>query len=132
MILNVCTKLPSNSNYPHSRTQYICHSDLTDCFSKFCISRHPTSRVLSVSPKVRDYSNSSPENFNIELTQINWDIITLHCLDTHQDIDKMSSTFYNKFNRLCNVPLKIPAFWTQEKTIFKTMDHKRRQMINKK
>ena len=82
---------------------------------------------------MRDYSNFSPENFNIELTEINWDIITLHCLDTYQDVDKMSWTFYNKFNRLCNkhVPLKIPAFWPQEKTIFKTMDHKRRQMINK-
>ena len=36
-------------------------SDLADHFSQFCISRHPTSRVLSVSPKVRDYSNFSPE-----------------------------------------------------------------------
>lgn len=29
-------------------------SDVTDHFSQFCISRHPTSRVLSTSPKVRD------------------------------------------------------------------------------
>ena len=55
---------------------------------------------------MQDYSNLSPENFNNELTQINWDIITL---DTHQDdIDQMFSTFYNKFNGLVNKhePLK--------------------------
>lgn len=54
---------------------------------------------------MQDYSNFSPENFNNELTQINWDIITL---DTHQDIDQMSSTFYNKFNGQVNKhePLK--------------------------
>ena len=33
-------------------------SDLTVPFSKFCISRRPTSRVLSVSPKVQDYCKS--------------------------------------------------------------------------
>jgi len=57
---------------------------------------------------VQDYSNLSPENFNNELTQINWDIITL---DTHQDIDQMFSTFYNKFNGLVNKhePLKTLA-----------------------
>ena len=52
---------------------------------------------------MQDYSNFSPENFNNELTQINWDIITL---DTHQDIDQMFSTFYNKFNGQVNEPLK--------------------------
>ena len=80
-------------------------SDLTDHFSQFCISRHPTSRVLSVSPKVRDYSKFAPEIFNNELTQINWDVVTLN---THQDIDKMFSSFCNKFNRLVNkhAPLK--------------------------
>ena len=42
---------------------------------------------------------------NNELTQINWDIITL---DTHQDIGKMFSMSYNKCNRLVNkhAPLK--------------------------
>ena len=58
-----------------------------------------SAQAQSVSPKVRDYSNFSPENFNNELTQINWDIITL---DTHHDIDKMFSKFYSKFNRLVN------------------------------
>ena len=32
-------------------------SDLTNHFSQFCISLHPTSRILSVSPKVQDYPN---------------------------------------------------------------------------
>ena len=64
-----------------------------------------SAQAQSISSKVRDYSNFSPENFNNELTQINWDIITL---DTHHDIDKMFSKFYSKFNRLVNkhAPLK--------------------------
>ena len=65
-------------------------SDLTNHFSQFCISLHPTSRILSVSPKVQDYPNFSPKNFNNDLTQISWDIITV---DTHPHIDKMFSTF---------------------------------------
>lgn len=52
-------------------------SNITDHFSQFCIARHLTRRVLSTSPKVREYSNFSPEYFNNELSQINWNIITL-------------------------------------------------------
>ena len=80
-------------------------SDLTDHFSQFCISRNPTNRVLSLPHKVRDYSKFSPDDFNNELTQINWDIIITN---THQDIDKIFSTFYNRFNKLVNkhAPLK--------------------------
>ena len=70
------TRLHNTSATPIFRTDY---------FSQFCISRHPTSRGISVSPKVGNYSNFYLENFNNELTQINWDVITLDCLDTHQD-----------------------------------------------
>lgn len=59
-------------------------SDPTNHFSQFCISLYPTSHILSVSPKVQDYSNFSPKNFNNDLTQISCDIITV---DTHQHID---------------------------------------------
>lgn len=80
-------------------------SDLTDHFSQFCILRNPTNRVLSLPHKVRDYSKFLTDDFNNELTQINWDIIFTN---THQDIDKIFSTFYNKFNKLVNkhAPLK--------------------------
>ena len=71
------------------KNKFVVHgnvvSDLTNHFSQFCISLHPTSRILSVSPKVQDYANFSPKNFNNDLTQISWDIITV---DTHQHIDK--------------------------------------------
>ena len=74
-------------------------SDITDHFSQFCISYPTINQVQPVAIKVRDYSNFSPENLNNELSQINWNSITSNA---SHDIDKIFSTFYNKFNSLVN------------------------------
>ena len=102
------------------KTQFGLKMKVGGDFSQFCISRHPTSRVLSASPIKKCGTIlifHLHEHFNNELTQR-----TFITLDTHQDIDKMFSMSYNKCNRLVNkhAPLKTLS-GRKAKLSFKTM-----------
>lgn len=49
--------------------------------------------------KIRDFSNFSADQFNRELSEVDWECILVnHATDP----DKLFSTFYKKFNKIVN------------------------------
>ena len=80
-------------------------SDLSDHFSQFCFSNFDIDREKPIRSKIRDNSEFSSEEFNNDLSQVDWGMIITN---SKHDIDKLFSSFYNKINKVVNkhAPLK--------------------------
>jgi len=80
-------------------------SDISDHFLQFCILKSMRDKIKIRKFNVRDFSTSSRDSFNADLSNVNWDTLTdkKPC-----DVDNLFSSFYNKFNKLINkhVPTK--------------------------
>ena len=72
-------------------------SDISDHYSQFCLVHSPPPYSRYSGTKIRDYSNLSEENFNHDISQINW-----NDLMANDSVDKCFSSFYNKFNKVVN------------------------------
>ena len=74
-------------------------SDLSDHFSQFCISNFAIESEKPIRSKIRDHSKFSSDEFNDELSQVDWDMMITN---SKHDINKLFSFFYNKVNNLVN------------------------------
>ena len=72
-------------------------SDISDHYSQFCLIHAPPHYSRYAGTKIRDYSKFSEENFNHDISQINW-----NDLMANDSVDKCFSSFYNKFHKLVN------------------------------
>ena len=74
-------------------------SDISDHFSQFCIIKAARDKYRGYTTKIRDFSNFSADQFNRELSEVDWECILVnHATDP----DKLFSTFYKKFNKIVN------------------------------
>ena len=81
-------------------------SDISDHFSQFCIMKSVREKPTKVQKtKFRDYSRFSADRFNDDLSQLDWNNILSNA---NNDMDKLFSSFYNKFNKIVNkhAPMK--------------------------
>ena len=74
-------------------------SDISDHFSQFCLIKAARDKYRGHTTKIRDFSKFSADQFNEELSEVDWDSILInHATDP----DKSFSTFYKKFNKIVN------------------------------
>ena len=87
-------------------------SDISDHFSRFCLTSSIVVKGAPDRPLVRDFSEFSEDNFIHELSRID--------SRNETNIDKAFSCFYNKLNKLINkhAPLK-PISWRKIKSFSK-------------
>lgn len=80
-------------------------TDTSDHFSQFCIMKSKKEKSKPKKIKIRNFSNFSTDSFINDLNQINWNKIVS---DGKDNIDKVFSTFYNRFNTIVNrhAPIK--------------------------
>jgi len=80
-------------------------SDISDHFSQFCILKSMKDKMQVNKFKMRDFSRFSAECFNAELSQVDWDAITLA---NSSNVNNLFSSFYNKLNKIVNkhAPIK--------------------------
>ena len=91
-------------------------SDISDHFSQFCILSSIVDQPKE-SRKVRDFSNFSYSSFIADLIQVDWDEIIARGTD---NINKISSSFYNKLNKIVN-----------KHAPFKTISKRRKKKLSK-
>ena len=91
-------------------------SEISDHFSQFCFLSSIADQ-LKENGKMRDFSKFSSRSFVADLIQVDWDEIVARGTD---DINKIFSSFYNKFNRIVN-----------KHTPFKTLPKRRQKKLSK-
>ena len=72
-------------------------SDISDHYSQFCFIHSLTPKNFTTKCKIRDYSNFSEECFINDVSETDW-----NSLMANGSVDKCSSSFYNKLNKLIN------------------------------
>ena len=80
-------------------------SDISDHFSQFCIVKSAKDNTVPKTVKMRDFSKFCADRFNSDLAGVQWDNILIH---GQNDVNKMFSSFYNKFTKVVNkhAPIK--------------------------
>ena len=80
-------------------------SDISDHFSQFCITKSMKDKTVFKAVKRRDLSRFCSVRFNNDLAGVHWDNILIY---RQNDVNKMFSSFYNKFNKVVNkhAPIK--------------------------
>ena len=74
-------------------------------FSQFCIAKSMKDKTVFKTVKRHDFSKFCTIRFNNDLARVQWDNILIN---GQNDVNKMFSSFYNKFNKVVNrhTPIK--------------------------
>ena len=80
-------------------------SDISDHFSQFCILKSMKDKIRVKKSKMRDFSRFSSDRLHADLSNVNWNALFSN---ESSDVNKVFSSFYNKFNKLVNkhAPMK--------------------------
>ena len=80
-------------------------SDISDHFSQFCILKSMKDKTRVKKSKMRDFSRFSSDRLHTDLSNVNWNALFSN---ESSDVNKVLSSFYNKFNKLVNkhAPMK--------------------------
>lgn len=80
-------------------------SDIRDHFSQFCILKSMKDKIRVKKSKMRDFSRFSSDRLYADLSSVNWNALFSN---ESSDVNKVFSSFYNKFNKLVNkhAPMK--------------------------